>query len=137
MQLNAYLMFKGQCEEAFQFYAKCLGGKIAAKMTYGESPMAKQTAPEWQEKIIHMRVAVGDQVLMGSDAPPDRFEKPQGFSVTISVDTPAEAERIYKALSESGEIRMAIQETFWAQRFAMFVDKFGTPWMINCEKASF
>jgi PhnB protein len=103
-------------------------------MTYGESPAAKQTAPDWQKKIIHMRLEVGDQVLMGADAPPDRFEKPAGFSVSIGVDAPAEAERIYKALSENGEIHMAIQETFWAQRFAMFVDKFGTPWMINCEK---
>ena len=134
MHLNAYLMFKGQCEEAFAFYEKCLGGKIAFKMTYGETPAAKQTAPDWQKKIIHERLVVGDQVLMGSDAPPDRFEKPQGFSVSIGVDTPAEAERIYKALSENGEIHMAIQETFWAQRFAMFVDKFGAPWMINCEK---
>jgi len=134
MKLNAYLMFQGQCDEAFQLYAKCLGGKIAMKMTYGESPAAKQTAPDWQNKIIHERLVVGDQVLMGSDAPPDRFDKPQGFSVSIGVDTPAEAERIYKALSENGEIVMAIQETFWAQRFAMFVDRFGTPWMINCEK---
>jgi PhnB protein len=134
MQLNAYLMFKGQCEEAFSFYEKCLGGKIAFKMTYGESPAAKQAAPDWQKKIVHERLEVSGQVLMGSDAPPDRFQKPQGFSVSIGVDTPAEAERIYKALSESGEIWMTIQETFWAQRFAMFVDKFGTPWMINCEK---
>ena len=134
MQLNAYLMFQGQCEEAFSFYERCLGGKIAMKMTYGESPMAKQSAPDWQKKIIHERLVVGDQVLMGSDAPPERFYKSQGFSVSIGVDTPSEAERIYKALSEKGEIVMAISETFWAQRFAMFVDKFGTPWMINCEK---
>ena len=77
---------------------------------------------------------VGDQVLMGSDASPERFEKPAGFSVSIGVDTPAAAERIYKALSDKAEICMELQETFWAQRFAMFVDKFGTPWMINCEK---
>ena len=81
-----------------------------------------------------MRLAVGDQVLMGSDAPPERFDKPQGFFLSIGVDTLAEAERVYKALSEKGQIIMAIQETFWAQRFAMFVDRFGTPWMINCEK---
>ncbi len=134
MKLNAYVMFEGQCDEAFQFYAKCLGGRIAMKMTYGESPASKQTAPNWQNKIIHMRLAVGDQVLMGSDAPPERFDKPQGFFLSIGVDTLAEAERVYKALSEKGQIIMAIQETFWAQRFAMFVDRFGTPWMINCEK---
>jgi PhnB protein len=134
MQLNAYLMFKGQCEEAFQFYERCLGGKIAFQIAYGESPMADKTAADWRQKIMHMRLTVGDQVLMGSDAPPDRFEKPQGFSVSIGVDTPAEAERIYKALSDKAEICMELQETFWAQRFGMLVDRFGTPWMINCEK---
>ena len=134
MKLNAYLMFQGQCAEAFDFYAKCLGGKIAMKMTYGESPASKQSAPDWQNKIIHERLVVGDQVLMGSDAPADRFDKPQGFSVSIGVDTPAEAERIYKGLSDKAQICMELQETFWAQRFAMLVDKFGTPWMINCEK---
>ena len=127
-------MFNGQCEEAFRFYEKCLGGKIAFTMTYGESPMAEKTAPDLQKKIMHTRLMVGDQVLMGSDAPPDRFQKPQGFSVSIGVKDPAEAERIYKALSDKGEIWMAMQETFWAQRFGMCVDRFGTPWMINCEK---
>jgi PhnB protein len=135
MKLNAYLMFSGQCEEAFRFYEKCLGGKIVFQITYSESPMADKTAADWRKKIMHMRLVVGDQVLMGSDAPPDRFQKPQGFSVSIGVDTPAEAERIYKGLSEKGEICMALQETFWAQRFGMFVDRYGTPWMINCEKA--
>jgi PhnB protein len=135
MQLNAYLMFKGQCEEAFRFYEKCLGGKIPFAMTYGESPMAEKTAPDWQKKIMHTRLLVGDQVLMGSDAPPDRFDQPQGFSVSIGVDDPHEAERIFKALAEKGNVKMPIQETFWAQRFGMLVDQFGTPWMINCEKA--
>jgi PhnB protein len=135
MQLNAYLMFNGQCEEAFRFYEKCLGGKIVFAITYGESPMAEKTAADWRKKIMHMRLMVGDQALMGSDAPPDRFQKPQGFSVSIGIDDPAEAERIYKGLSEKGEIWMALQETFWAQRFGMFVDRYGTPWMINCEKA--
>ncbi len=134
MKLNAYVMFSGQCAEAFDFYAKCLGGKIAMKLTYGETPASEQTAADWRGKIIHERLVVGDQVLMGSDAPADRFEKPQGFSVSIGVDTPAEAERIYKGLSDGAEICMELQETFWAQRFAMLVDKFGTPWMINCEK---
>ena len=79
---------------------------------------------------------IGDQVLMGSDAPADRLEKPQGFSVSIGVDTPAEAERIYKGLSDKAEICMELQETFWAARFGMIVDRFGIPWMVNCGRAA-
>jgi PhnB protein len=128
-------MFSGQCEEAFRFYEKCLGGKIGFRITYGESPMADKTAADWRKKIMHTRLVVGDQVLMGSDAPPDRFDQPQGFSMSIGVDDPDEAERIFKALAEKGNVKMPIQETFWARRFGMLVDRFGTPWMINCEKA--
>ena len=136
MQLNPYLLFNGQCEAAFKFYEKCFGGKIVAKVTHGESPMAKDTPPERHNKILHARLMVGDNVLMGSDAPPERYEKPQGFSVTLGVDTPAEAERIFKALSEKGTLHMPLQETFWAVRFGMLVDQFDIPWMINCEKAA-
>ena len=136
MQLNPYLLFNGQCEAAFKFYEKCLGGKIVAKVTHGESPMAKDTPPERHNKILHARLMVGDNVLMGSDAPPERYEKPQGFSVTLGVDTPAEAERIFTALSEKGTLHMPLQETFWAVRFGMLVDQFDIPWMINCEKAA-
>jgi PhnB protein len=134
MQLNPYLSFNGNCDEAFQFYQKVLGGKIPFKMTYGESPMAKETPKELLDKVMHTRLLVGDKVLMGSDAPPGRYEKPQGFHVTLGVETAAEAERLFKALSEKGTVGMPIQETFWAERFAMFTDQFGTPWMINCEK---
>jgi PhnB protein len=135
MQLNPYLLFNGQCEAALKFYERCLGAKTAFKTTYGESPMAKETPPERHKKILHSRFMVGDNVLMGSDAPPERYEEPQGFSVTISVDTPEEAERIFTALSEKGTVHMPIQETFWAVRFGMLKDQFGIPWMINCEKA--
>lgn len=136
MQLNPYLSFNGQCEAAFKFYAQCLGGKIAMKLTYGETPMADQTPPGWRDKIAHMRLVVGDKILMGSDTPPERYEETKGIFVTLGVDDPAEAERIFHALAENGTVRMPIQETFWALRFGMFVDRFGTPWMINCEKPS-
>src|SRR5579872_6628405 len=134
MQLNPYLAFNGQCEEAFKFYEKCLGGKIIAKMTYGDTPMADQTPPDWRGKIAHMRLSVGDKLLMGSDAPPPRFEAMKGMSVTLGIDDPAEAERVFHALAENGTVGMPIQETFWARRFGMLVDQFGTPWMINCER---
>lgn len=134
MRLNPHLQFNGQCEAAFRFYEKSLGGKISFMMTYGESPMAEQTPSDWQKKIIHATFAVGDQVLAGADAWAEHYRKPQGFSVTLEVDTAAEAERIFKALAQNGMVQMPIQETFWAQRFGMLVDQFGIPWMINCAK---
>src|SRR6516162_5066711 len=135
MQLNPYLTFDGQCEAAFKFYENVLGGKIEAMMTYGSSPMAEQTPADWRNKIMHARLTVGDKMLMASDAPPDRREAMKGFSVTISLDDPERAERIFHALSEKGTVQMPIQQTFWAARFGMLVDQFGTPWMINCEQA--
>jgi PhnB protein len=136
MELSPYLFFNGQCEAAFKFYEKTLGGKIVAMMPHEGSPAAGQVPSEWRNKILHARLVVGDQALMGSDAPPDRYEKPQGFSVSIGIKDPAQADRIFHALAEKGTVLMPIQETFWAARFGMLVDQFGTPWMINCEKAA-
>lgn len=134
MQLNPYLNFNGNCEAALKFYEKCLGGKIAFKTTYGESPMAKETPKERHHHILHARFLVGTNVLMASDCPPDRYDAPQGISITLNIDTPKEAERIFSALSEKAKVCMPIQETFWAERFGMLTDQFGIPWMINCEK---
>jgi len=134
MQIDPYLNFNGQCEAAFRFYERCLGGKIEFMATFGESPMAGQFPPEFHGKIMHVRMSIGDRVLMASDCPPDRFDGVKGFSVSIAVSDPAEAERIFAALSEGGHVSMPIQETFWAQRFGMATDRFGIPWMINCEK---
>jgi PhnB protein len=136
MQLNPYLTFNGQCEAAFKFYEKVLGGKIEAMMTYGSSPMAEQTPSDWRNKIMHARMTVGDKMLMASDAPPDRYEAMKGIMVTLGIDNPGEAERIFHALSANGAVQMPLQETFWALRFGMLVDQFGTPWMVNCEKAA-
>jgi PhnB protein len=132
--LNPYLTFNGQCETAFKFYEKCLGGKIEAMFTHEGTPAAQHVPAEWRKKILHTRLTVGDQVLMGSDAPPDRYEKPQGFSVSLNVDKPAEAERIFHALAENGNVQMPLEQTFWAVRFGMCVDRFGIPWMVNCEQ---
>ncbi len=136
MQSNPYLFFNGQCEAAFTFYEQCLGGKIIEKMTYGQSPMADQASPELIDRIMHINLTIGDIVIMGADAPPEMFEQPQGFYVNLQFDHVAEAEKIYNALAENGTVRMPFQETFWAHRFAMLVDRFGTPWMINCTPAS-
>jgi PhnB protein len=136
MQLNPYLNFNGQCEAAFKFYEQCLGGKIQAMFTHENTPMADKVPPEWRKKIMHASLTVGNQAFMGSDAPPEHYEQPKGFSVSISLTDPAEAERIFHALAEGGTVRMPIQQTFWATRFGMLVDRFGIPWMINCEQKS-
>ena len=133
MTLNAYLGFNGNCREAFQHYEKALGGKIVMMMSHADSPAAEHTPPEHLNSIMHARLVAGDQVLMGSDNPPGVSELPKAFSVNISVTEPADAERLYAALSEGGSIQLALQPTFWAKRFAMFRDRFGVPWMINCE----
>ncbi|HSZ96698.1 MAG TPA: VOC family protein [Bradyrhizobium sp.] len=135
MQLNPYLFFNGNCADAFKFYEKCLGDKIVTMMTHEGTPAAEQVPANWREKIIHARMTVGDQVLMGSDAPPDRYAPMKGFGVSFAVDSPADAERIFKALSEKGAVGMPMQQTFFAVRFGMVVDQFGTPWMITCEAA--
>src|SRR5437588_11283852 len=134
MQLNPYLSFDGNCEAAFKFYEKALGGKIVAMMPHEGSTMERQVPPEWRKKIMDARLTVGDKVLMGSDCPPDRYEPMKGFSVTLTIDEPAAADRVFQALSPGATVRMPIQETFWATRFGVLVDQFGTPWMINCEK---
>jgi len=134
MQLNPYLFFNGQCEAAFKFYAQLLGGKIIAMMTHAGTPAENQVPPEWREKIIHARMVIGDQLLMGSDAPPGHFQPPQGFSVSLMVDNAEDAERIFHTLAESGTVKMTLQKTFWAIRFGMLVDRFGIPWMVNCEE---
>jgi PhnB protein len=132
MQLNPYLSFQGQCEAAFRFYQQCLGGNIQTMMSWGDSPMADQVPPEWRDKIIHATLVVGETALLGADAPPDRYEKPGGFSVTIQIDDPAEADRIFHSLAENGIVQMPIQKTFWAALFGMCIDRFGIPWMVNC-----
>jgi PhnB protein len=134
MQLNPYLLFNGQCEAAFRFYENALGGKVETMMTYAGSPMADQIPPEWRNKVMHARLKIGDSILMGSDPPPDRYEGAKGFSVTLGIEDPNEAERVFHALSENATVTMPIQKTFWAVRFGMLVDQFGTPWMVNCEQ---
>jgi PhnB protein len=136
MHVNPYLTFNGTCEEAFKFYERHLGGKIAMMQNFGESPGAGQMPGEMSKKIIHARIAIGDLTVMGSDAPPDRFEAPKGISLALGVESPAEAERVFNALADGGEVRMPLQQTFFAQRFGMLVDRYGIPWMVNCDAAS-
>jgi PhnB protein len=133
MKLNAHINFKGECEAAFKFYEKQLGGKIQFMMTYGAAPM-KEKLPGFDNKIIHATLQAGDQLLTGADAPPNHYHQPQGFHLSLEIKDPAEADRVFRVLSEGGKVDLPIQETFWAKRFGMLVDRFGIPWMINCGK---
>lgn len=133
MQINPYLFFNGNCEAAFKFYEQRLGGKIEAMMPHAGTPAEQHVPAEWRNKIMHARLVIDGQVLMGSDAPPKDYQGTKGFSVSLQIKDQAEAERIFHALEEKGKVTMPIQKTFWATRFGMLVDQFGIPWMINCE----
>lgn len=135
MQLNPYLVFNGQCEEAFRFYEQCLGGKIGVLSTYAGTPAESHVSPEWRDRVLHVSLAIGDQVLMGSDAPPEQYKPMQGFSVSLNFHNAAEAERTFHALAANGTVQMPFQQTFWAERFGMLVDRFGVPWIVNSERA--
>jgi PhnB protein len=134
MRLNAHLTFNGQCAAAFGFYERCLGGTIELMLTYGDSPMAGQTPPECRQRILHATLLLGDQRLTGGDALPEQYCKPQGFSVLLEAGSVAEADRIFRALAEGGTVQVPIQDTFWASRFGVVEDRFGTPWMIQCPR---
>jgi PhnB protein len=136
MKLNAHVAFGGQCQEAFQFYERCLGGKILTMLTYRDSPMAEQVPTEWRGKILHATLMRGDSVVLyGSDVVPEQFQPPKGFHLTVGTKDAVEAERIFRALSENGTVQMPLQKTFWAQCFGVLVDRFGISWEINCEQA--
>ncbi|GAC1696324.1 MAG: VOC family protein [Steroidobacteraceae bacterium] len=134
MKTAPHLHFQGNCAEAFRFYADTFSGKIVFAMTYGESPAVEQTPEDFRDRIIHARLDFGGQFLLGCDAPKDRFQAPQGFNVMAAIEERDEAERAFRALSEGGTITMPSQETFWAKGFGMCTDRFGIPWMVNCEK---
>jgi PhnB protein len=136
MQLNTHVNFNGQCEAAFKFYEQALGGKITSLATYEGTPSGQQVPADWQKKIMHAEMKVGEAVLMGVDAPAGHYKSPQGFSITFQTDQPAEADRVFQALSENGQVQMPIQQTFWAARFGMLTDQFGIPWMVNCAQAA-
>jgi PhnB protein len=135
MKLNPHVSFNGDCEAAFQLYERCLGGKIVVMLTYGDSPMADQAPPQMRGKIVHATLSVGNNVIYGADVPPEQYQPPKGFHLTVGLDDPNEAERIFQALSEGGTVQMPLQKTFWAVRFGVLTDRFGVSWEINCEQA--
>jgi PhnB protein len=131
MQVNAYLTFRGDCEAAFTFYAESLGGKVGQIFRYAGTSFMEQAPPGWQDKVMHGSFSVGDQVFMGADMTPDKYEQPKGFTLSLHVDDPAEAERVFGLLAKDGTVQMPMQKTFWAARFGTLVDRFGMRWVIN------
>jgi PhnB protein len=133
MELSTYLNFNGQCAEAFRFYERVLGGKIVMMQTHGETPMKEQVPPDWQDKVMHVRLEVGGHAIMGSDTPKGHYAAPQGLHVSINLPSRADGDRIFKELAAGGQVTMPFEKTFWAAGFGMVTDRFGIPWMVNCE----
>jgi PhnB protein len=130
VQLHTYLNYGGNCEDAFRFYEHHLGGKITLMMRHGDQPGGSELPAEWNGKILHARMNLGGTELLGADIPPDRFKPIRSAYLSLTLDSDQEADRVFALLSGSGEVFMPMQETFFASRFAMLRDNFGTPWML-------
>ena len=135
MKLFTYLNYGGNCRQAFEFYAQHLGGKITMLTTHGEQPDANKVPPDWRNAVLHARIELGETTVLGADIPPDRFQPMRSAYLTLILESAAEAERIYALLTEGGQIFMPMEETFFASRFAMLRDRFGTSWMLLHERA--
>jgi PhnB protein len=132
MKLYTYVNYAGNCQEAFRFYEKHLGGKITMMMTHGQGPNANDGPPNWKDAILHARMNLGETELMGADIP--NAQPMRSAYLTLMAGNIDEAERIYAALAEGGEIFLPIQETFFALRFAQLRDRFGISWMLLHER---
>jgi PhnB protein len=127
MRLDVYVNYRGTCEEAFRFYERELGGAITGIVRHREQPNPDIPA-DWKEKILHARIEIGSSVLMGADVP--NAEPMRSAYLTLTLDQETEAERIYRALADGGEIFMKMEKTHFANRFAMLRDRFGASWML-------
>src|SRR4029453_13112214 len=125
MQVNPYLSFNGDCEAAFKLYEHCFDGELGQLFRYGGSPMEHLVPTVWSDKVMHGSVTIGGTVIQGADDPPDRYEGPKGFSLAIHIDNAADAERIFAELASGGRVVMPLEQTFWAERFGIVLDRFG------------
>jgi PhnB protein len=132
MKLDIYLNYNGNCEQAFRFYEQHLGGKITMMMRHAEQPNQTNIPADWKNAILHARIEIGETVLMGADIP--GAEPMRSAYLTLGLDSDESAERLYGLLSEDGQIFMKMAETFFASRFAMLRDRFGTSWMLLHER---
>jgi PhnB protein len=131
IKLDIYVNYPGNCEEAFRFYEQQLGGKITMMMTHQQQPDTSAIPKNWGNAILHARIEIGDTILMGADIP--NAEPMRSAYLTLRLGSIEEAERVYVLLSTDGQIFMKMEKTFFASRFAMLRDKFGTSWMLLCE----
>jgi PhnB protein len=130
MKLYTYLNYGGNCRQAFEFYVEHLGGRITEITTHGEIPGGENAPPDWKNAVVHARLELGETLLLGADVPPNRFQPMRSAYLTLMLSSVDEAERIYRLLTEGGQIFMPMEETFFAKRFAMLRDRFGTSWML-------
>jgi PhnB protein len=130
VHLHTYLNYGGNCEDAFRFYEQHLGGRITMLMHHGEQPGAPAATPDGNRAVLHARMDLGGTELLGADVPPDRFQPMRSAYLTLTLASDEEADRVFALLAEGGEIFMPMQQTFFASRFAMLRDRFGTSWML-------
>jgi PhnB protein len=135
MKLYTYLNYGGNCRQAFEFYEKHLGGRIAMLTTHAEQPNAGNVPANWKDAVLHARIDIGGTTVLGADIPPERFQPMRSAYLSLMLDSNEQAERVYALLSEGGEVFMKMEETFFAHRFAMLRDRFGTSWMLLNERA--
>lgn len=135
MKIVTSLSFQGQCREAFDFYARVLGGTVTAAFPFGDGPPDMPVDASYKDWLMHAWLEIGDQAIMGADLPPEfapNIDKPKnGFDVTVHLSDPAEARRVFDALAEGGTVVMPFGETFWSPGYGNLVDRFGVPWMVN------
>ena len=129
--LDSYIFFDGNCAEAMRFYQSVTGGQLQAMMKYSDSPDPNQCPPGSADRIMHTSLLIDGRNLMASDVPVGQFKPMQGFALSLYYDTPEEATKVFAQMSEGGSVMMPIGPTFWAKAFGMFIDKFGTPWMVS------
>ena len=132
MKLDVYVNYAGSCEQAFGFYEQHLGGRITLLMRHADAPAPTRVPAEWRNAVLHARIEIGGAVLMGADIPD--AQPMRSAYLTLTLDSAAEAERIYALLMDGGEVFMPMAETFFASRFAMLRDRFGTSWMLLHER---
>lgn len=133
MKAVPYLNYNGNCAEAFTFYHQLFPGSELNMSLFKDMPEGGgMSDPAWADKVMNVELKMGDMVIMASDAPPQYYTPMAGSSVALMLDDPAETDRVYAALKDGGQVTMELQQTFWAKKFAMLTDRFGTPWMLNC-----
>jgi PhnB protein len=139
--LVPYLTFDGNCAEAMRFYEKVLNGKLEALITNGQSPVAAELPPGNEDKIMHAALTFDRGELYAGDFVPgmgsDKFGGMHGFSITLNYTDNAQAEKVFNAFAEGGKVTMPFQPTFWAEKFGMVTDRYGTPWIVNGKRLDF